>query len=519
LPAGDLAFVSTRCRARFLCWRPQAYVLFRMAADASDMRPLSYANLSEWAPGLMRDGRILWTRSEYVDKGADFSHTLWAIRPDGTHPELVFGNTIIQPNGYANGRQVPGTHEVTCTLISHFGDLNGPIALIDLDKGRFTRDAITSLTPEVPWPGMWPECECFRDPLPISRDLVLCAHAPRDQFGLYVIDRYGNRELLHLDRAIDSLCPTPLRPHGEAPRLPEVEVSQGDDAFGEMTVADVYAGISPAVERGRVAYLRLACEVRAGLTQLPDGSYRQDHEPFMHWYAGPVDKVAGPYGWPSYVAKASLGLVPVDADGSAHFLVPARKVVYLQALDKDLNELQRMRSVVQLQPGEKRSCIGCHEDRRTAPVVARKTALRRAADAPQPPPWGAVPFAYEQVVQPVLDRHCTRCHDAQHPKSLDLTGVLDADRIPASYKTLIRAGLVHHLDYQYNAGGNEKREPLTFGVLQSRLVKVLEAGHNQVQLSPDEWHALKCWIDLNCPLWPDYQLREERPGPEVATGK
>jgi hypothetical protein len=519
LPDGDLGFISTRCRARFLCWRPQAYVLFRMTAAAADIRPLSYANLSEWAPSLMRDGRILWTRSEYVDKGADFSHTLWSVHPDGTHPELVFGNTIIQPNGYANGRQVPGTHEVTCTLISHFGDLNGPIALLDLDQGRFTRDAIASLTPEVPWPGMWPECECFRDPVPISRDLVLCAHAPREQFALYVIDRYGNRELLHLDGSIGSMCPTPFRPQVQAPRLPVAQVEDEAEGFGEMTVADVYAGISPPVERGQVAYLRIACEVRAGLTQLEDGSYRQDHEPFMHWYAGPVDKVAGPFGWPSYVAKASLGLVPVEPDGSAHFRVPAGKVVYFQALDKDLNELQRMRSVVQLQPGEKRSCIGCHDDRRTAPAVARKLALRREADTPQPPPWGAVPFAYEEVVQPVLDRHCTRCHNPQHPKSLDLTGTLDADRIPASYKTLIRSGLVHHLDYQYNAGGNEKKPPLSFGVLQSRLVKVLEAGHHQVSLTPDEWHAIKCWIDLNCPLWPDYQLREERPGPELATGK
>jgi hypothetical protein len=32
LPDGGLAFVSTRCKARFLCWRPQAFVLFRMDA-------------------------------------------------------------------------------------------------------------------------------------------------------------------------------------------------------------------------------------------------------------------------------------------------------------------------------------------------------------------------------------------------------------------------------------------------------------------------------------------------------
>ena len=58
---------------------------------------------------------------------------------------------------FANGREVPGTHEICCTLISHFGDLNGPIALVDIDKGRFNPKAITSITPEVPWPGNWPD--------------------------------------------------------------------------------------------------------------------------------------------------------------------------------------------------------------------------------------------------------------------------------------------------------------------------------------------------------------------------
>ncbi|HUT25486.1 MAG TPA: discoidin domain-containing protein, partial [Sumerlaeia bacterium] len=149
LPDGGLAFISTRCKARYLCWRPQAAVMFRMDADGSGIRPLSYANLTEWAPSVMNDGRIIWQRSEYIDKGADFSHTLWAIRPDGSKPELVFGNTIIQPNGYANGREVPGAHEICCTLISHFGDLNGPIALLDLDKGRFNPKAVNCLTPEV----------------------------------------------------------------------------------------------------------------------------------------------------------------------------------------------------------------------------------------------------------------------------------------------------------------------------------------------------------------------------------
>ena len=126
LPDGGVAFITTRCAARFLCWRPQAYVLYRMDADGSNIRRLSHANLSEWKPSVMKNGRILWTRSEYLDKGADFGHTLWAIRPDGTHPELIFGNNT--PNCYSQAHEVPGTNEIVCTLMSH-GDHKGPTAL------------------------------------------------------------------------------------------------------------------------------------------------------------------------------------------------------------------------------------------------------------------------------------------------------------------------------------------------------------------------------------------------------
>lgn len=513
LPDGGLAMISSRCRARFLCWRPQAAVLFRMDANGDNIQPLSYANLTEWGPSVTSDGRIIWQRSEYVDKGADFSHTLWTIHPDGTMPELVYGNTIIQPNGYANGREVPGTREICCTLISHFGDLNGPIALVDIDKGRFNPKAITSLTPEVPWPGMWPSEEYFRDPFPIARDYILCSHAPRDRAGVCVIDRFGNRELLLLDATYGCMTPTPYRRVTPPPVLCG-NAPKPDEEWGQFAMADVYRGIDAAIPRGKVKYLRVVEEVRAELEALPTGGYRKDHEPFMHFYATPTDRVSGPCGWPSYVAKAPWGLVPVEEDGSAYFYAPAGKQLYFQILDKDLNELQRMRSVVQVQPGEKRSCIGCHEERRHAPPARMPLALRRAPSEPETPPWGAGPFSYEHVVQPVLTARCVTCHDSRDPRKLDLTGTLDRDGVPASYRTLIQQGWVNYCDFGYNSGGNEKKEPLSFGTLKSKLWNVLDRGHFDVRLTRDEMHALKCWIDLNCPLWPDYQQRELRRGPE-----
>jgi hypothetical protein len=517
LPDGALAFISTRCKARFLCWRPQAFVLFRLETDGG-IRPLSFANLSEWSPAVMRDGRILWTRSEYIDKGADFGHTLWAIRPDGTHPELVFGNDT--PNCYINGREVPGTREILCTLFSHGGDHNGPLGLIDLARAQspYDTNAIVNLTPDTaPRYNMnWPRQECWRDPVPISRDYYLASHAPADRFGLYVADRYGNRELLYMDPAIGSMAPTPLRPEPKPPVPGTSAPTFADAALGQFTVADVYQGLEPAVPRGAVKYIRVCQEVRADLEQLADGEFRRDHGPvFQDFYATPVHKVSGPAGWPSYVAKAALGLVPVATDGSANFYAPAGKVLYFEVLDENLNELQRMRSVVQLQPGERRSCIGCHDNRHTAPPPGSAQAARHPPDRLEPPPWGAEPFAYTRVVQPVWDARCVRCHAPGQKRGLDLTGTLDADRVPASYRTLIAGGWVNYFDMTWGLR-QTLAAPASFGTLKSRLWQVLEAGHHDVKLTRDEMHAVKCWIDLNCPLWPDYVPRQQRSGPPSA---
>jgi hypothetical protein len=505
----------------------------------------------------MHSGRILWTRSEYLDKGADFGHTLWSVHPDGTHPELIFGNNT--PNCYSQAHEVPGSEELVCTLMSH-GDHSGPIALIDLSKGPFDTEAITNITPDTrpQYQMSRSHHNTFRDPYPISRDHFLVAHNPDDQhiWGLYVIDRYGNRELLYVDPEISSYHPTPLRVRPRPPVLPrEVDAKLAEEGLGQFTVQDVYKGLGSTVARGRAKYLRVAQEVPAILETLPCGQFRADHPPFTDFYASPIHLVRGPTpsfetrtpnapftglrtnhdwpklvseiepglyqvredgGWPSYVAKASLGTVRIAEDGSANFLAPAGKVLYFQLLDAEYNELQRMRSVIQLQPGERRSCIGCHENRQSSPPLDTGLALTQPPQNLEPPPWGPEAFDYQQVVQPVLNAHCVRCHDGSEPGQTDLRAALGADRVPVSYRTLITGGWVHFFDFTYGMR-HFKAEPLSFGTLKSRLWKVLaDKNHEEVSLDEPAMRAIKAWVDLNCPLWPDYIYRPDRPGPQTA---
>ena len=211
------------------------------------------------------------------------------------------------------------------------------------------------------------------------------------------------------------------------------------------------------------------------MIELPDGQCQSDHEPFQDWYATPIHKVSGPHGWPSYVAKASLGLVPVGGGRLGHFLRPGRQGAVLRGAGRATST----------------SCSGCeawcscsraraklHRLPREPPHDAVAPAdVGRAPHRPaalEPPPWGAGPFSYEQVVQPVWDAQCVRCHDATDKQGINLTGTLDADKVPASYRTLIAGGWVHYFDYTYELR-HHKAEPMTFGTLKSKLWQVLDA--------------------------------------------
>jgi hypothetical protein len=124
--------------------------------------------------------------------------------------------------------------------------------------------------------------------------------------------------------------------------------------------------------------------------------------------------------------------------------------------------------------------------------------------------------SYEKVVQPVWDAKSIRCHNVKGKQEINLTGTLDEDGIPASYRTVIEKGWVHYFDYTWGRE-HSKAEPLSFGTVKSTLWRTLDAGHYDVQLTRDEIRRVKCWTDLNCPLWPDYIFRFNRPGVQTAS--
>jgi hypothetical protein len=121
-------------------------------------------------------------------------------------------------------------------------------------------------------------------------------------------------------------------------------------------------------------------------------------------------------------------------------------------------------------------------------------------------------MGFPELVQPILDRHCVRCHDGTKgtEKSFDLTAPRDRSlplekwysdkmyRDKASYANL-RRYVKHAPLHQYST------PPLTWGSRVSPLMDLLAKGHYGVALAPDDRQALAAWIDCNALYLDDFR--------------
>jgi hypothetical protein len=175
-------------------------------------------------------------------------------------------------------------------------------------------------------------------------------------------------------------------------------------------------------------------------------------------------------------------------------------------------EVQRMRSFINLQPGEIRTCIGCHESRKTAPKPRLPLALTTLPHKPQAQPGDIVPrpFDYPSEIQPIWDKHCVRCHDGQsEDNSLDLSGELTTF-FNRSYESIMEQKLVAYI--QEFKGPQPRAQktnvvtlpPKSLGSHASRLISVLLAGHYDVVLPRKEMIRLVTWTDANAPYYGSY---------------
>ncbi len=454
LPGGDIVFLSTRKGVFLQCSKantmqtieadlPDSYVrcggdnyrpvpvftLHRMNAAGGDMHPISAFENFEWTPSIAADGRILYTRWDYIDRFNGNFFSLWTTNPDGTNPQLVYGNYTARPQVKFEARSIPGSHRLICTAGAHHSNIGGSLILLDRNLGTEEAAPVVRLTPDVPFPETEAYAESYyANPYPLSERHYLVAWSDRrlpphcrvddtnqnpiNATGLYLLDAFGNMNLIYRDPAISSECPIPVRARPVPPVYASTVAWDGPQE-GRFLLQDVYAGLT-GVPRGTIKQLRIVA--------VPPKVQPHMNSPCLGVSAEDPGKFV-------------LGTVPVEADGSAAFRAPSGIPVFFQALDDQGLAVQTMRSLTYVQPGQAFSCIGCHESREAAPSLhSLPTAMSREPSKITLGPPGSWPLKFDELVQPVLDRSCTSCHK---PGSSNAEGARFDLTAAASYGNLL----------------------------------------------------------------------------------
>ncbi len=336
-------------------------------------------------------------------------------------------------------------------------------------------------------------------------------------YALYLIDTEGRRRFVYADAKLSCWHPLPLVARPVPPRVRssrDPQYAATNQALCVLT--NIYQGME-GIERGKVKWLR----INEALPRYWSTGRRW--EPSLSsssWKAAL---------WP----RAQWGVVPVEEDGSAHFLVPANRSIFFQALDENFREVQRERTYANYAPGEVRSCTGCHgQSNRTASLGGSPTplALSRAPSKPQPQPCDLVDrggdgragqvIHYPTDIQPIFDAKCVKCHGPKDPAGLlRLTGEVTLF-YNTSYEELARKELAGPIIPEFTSflqgdRGNYNGAylpPGSLGCPTSTLIAVLtDAAHpknakddHSRMLTEMELMRVSRWVDANYQFYGSY---------------
>ncbi len=533
LPDGHLLFTTTRGNSYVRCG-PFIYstILARCDADGRNVYLISHNGEPDFVPALLEDGRVIYSRWEYSDKPLWRLQKLWTTGQDGTGTAHFWGNQSVWPDHLSEPRPIPGSRRVMFSGVGHHDWWSGSIGIVDPDQGRDYPHGLTKVTADLRWPEVTlppqdtPEAPDYhasgrftgyKTPYPLTgEDFLVSARGEGNKFRLYLMDVHGNRDLVYEGRH-NIWHAMPVKPRRAPPVQPNRVAWPGTGRDrkpvepGIFFSADVSQGV-PGVTRERVKYLRVL--------QLDYKTYSTWNKTYRN--SGPPVSIVQEEG-----VKRILSETPVEADGSVHFKVPAGRAVYFQLLDADRRCLQIMRSFTGVMPGETRGCTGCHEMHSTAPSSSQALALRRPPAELTPPPWGDESISYERFAQPVLDRHCVRCHRGDKASSEPNLALRPGHSVfkepyltlvgPAGWGNPVRpgkpgygiAGAIPVEIYDQNdPQALVTLRPMQYLSRSSRLIDLAASGkHYEVRVPPAELHRLIAWVDACCPFMGEEELR------------
>lgn len=543
-----------------------------MDSDGKNVEQLSKSLVSEFCPVVLDDGRVMYHRWEYIDKGARVGKTIWSMSPDGSGPQEIYGVSDDTTTVYMYPQPMPGRgNKIVCVGTCHFpqGGCLGAVMLIDPERGSRRRGpdpneagykkfddkyAVTNITPSVfverrtepGWHFLQADGKYVHDengtsgnlythPFPVSEKQFLVSYKVNasdhyknvaDAYSLYLIDTDGKHSLILKDESLSCWHPTPLVARKVPPGINTYQ-DPGHKASNEAVciVTDIYQGME-GVADGEIKWLR----INEAVPRYWDTGRRwRPATSSSNWKAAL---------WP----RVQWGVVPVEKDGSAHFKVPAGRNIFFQALDENFVEVQRERTYVNYKAGEVRSCTGCHgkssNTPRTAVAAAGRApiAVSRSASTPQPQPCDLIEnggtgraqqvIHYPTDIQPMFDAKCVSCHGKEKAEAgLMLTGDV-TEFYNTSYEQLGTKELAGPIISEFKSFQNDdrgnyngaelpakslgSRKSVMMGMLgNGEHPKNAEEDHSKM-LTKNEVMILARWVDSNYQFYGSYYGRQHQ---------
>ncbi|MGD0899822.1 MAG: hypothetical protein ABR915_18470 [Thermoguttaceae bacterium] len=486
LPNDDIVFCSSRAKRWVNCWYTKVAHLYRCGPDGKNMFPLS-ANIEyDVTPWMMPDGRVLYTRWEYVDRSQRAFHHLWTFNPDGTDVQVFFGN-MHGDTAMLDAKPIPGSRKIVSIFSPGHGEIehSGVLTIVDPGAGPDERASARSVLQD----------KFLRDPWAFSEDCFLAARHQE----ILLVNGQGQTAALYSLPPQDPKAkggmymvnePRPLAPRPREPSIPSRINLQ--ESTGRLVLADITHGRNMSgVKPGEVRKL-LVLEV------LPKPiNYSESMAPVT---------LGG-----SFSLNRILGTVPVEADGSAYMELPALRSLFFVALGENELSVKRMQSFLSVMPGETSSCAGCHERRSETPRIRPGLqALQRPPSRIEPISGVPEIFDFPRDIQPILDKHCVSCHG---PDRYENKMLLDGGRgrvFTHAYFTLMSRRLSTHgqencgrnwaysdccwlVSHGHNGVGN--RAPRTIGTSASALLRFLGPDHHKVNMTAQEQQMVRLWIE------------------------
>ena len=500
---------------------PQLFVGERGGTEGllKNIRQITFNQSHDQNPFVHSSGKIYYARWDHL--GDPNKMPLFTVNPDGTGQFVLYGadETFAGVSSMTSGSRAfleareLSDHGIVSSMMERTSRFEGgAIGIIDL--GNF------QAPPQIITPGSSPYNNTqkvsealYKTPYPViddSRERILVAKSPLESggeirdatsnFDLFVMDKDGkNLRVVHTDAGYNDYDPVVVAPRS----LP----------FQKYAVdPGVAAGLEAQAKTGMFFDANVYSRMGNDANNSSDGQIKPKpgEAKFLRVLeAVPIsrDMRGGNVGHTEFEKQRVAGYADIREDGSFSIEVAANTPMHVQTLDENAMMLVNQLQWINVMPGERRTCTGCHGSRdKDADIKrfsiaedgavnfdsvkaflsgfnnAQKVAAHASARKDTVDFFDLATPSKTNTVQAVFDRRCNSCHGVSSAAASG--GGLVLENVPQDslnskaglssvYETLTRKDYAK--DREYVSSDGARRSPLAWVMYNKQLGRGTES--------------------------------------------